>query len=205
VPIDRPYPAMALVWSADLKAGTLPTICVRTGRPAAASVKFRFVTAPGWAYALLLLLFTGIGFLVVAVIMRLVSRTASGRLPYETGSARRIKTWRWVTAGTMVAFLPLLILALTSLSWDPTLAAAVWILMLADFLATIALWYIVLPRLGPRGRVLPSRYSEGNWVELRGVHPGFAAAVGEMYRSRLEAVRALENFAPNAPHAHPPA
>ena len=185
--ISPVYPATALVWSADLKLGALPPICVRTGRPADATVKFRFVTLPGWAYALLLLLLTGIGFLVVAVVMRLVSRTASGRLPYDAGSARRIKTWRWVTAGTIVAFLPLLILALISLSWDPTLAAAVWILMLADFLGAIGLWYIVLPRLGPRGTVLPSRHPQGNWVELRGVHPAFALAVAEMYRSRVEA------------------
>ena len=183
--------ASALIWSADLKLEALPAICVRTGRPADAAVKFRFVTLPGWAYVLLLLLLTGIGFLVVAIIMRAVSRTASGRLPYEAGSARRIKTWRWVTAGTIVAFLPLLILALTSLSWDPTLAAAVWTLMLTDFLGAIGLWYIALPRLGPRGEVLPSRYPQGHWVELRGVHPTFAAAVGDMYRSRLEAVHAL--------------
>ena len=63
--------------------------------------------------------------------------------------------------------------------------------MLADFLGASGLWYIVLPRLGPRGKVLPSRYPQGNWVELRGVHPAFAAAVGDMYRSHLEACHAL--------------
>ena len=176
-------PPIAVVWSADLSLGALPPICVRTGRPADASVKFRFVTLPGWAYALLLLLLTGIGFLVVAVVMRLVSRTASGRLPYEAGSARRIKAWRWVTAGMMVAFLPLLILALTSLSWDPTLSAGVWILMLAAFIGAIAPWEILLPRPGPPGTVPPTRYPQGNWGELRRGPPAFALAGSELHRA----------------------
>ena len=188
--------ASALVWSADLKAGALPPICVRTGRPSDAAVKFRFVTPPPWAYVLLLLLCTGVGFFVVAIIMRLVSRTTSGKLPYAAAEARWIRTWRLVTVGMMVGFLPLLITALTALSWDPTPAAAIWILILSDLLGAIALWYIVLPRLGLRGKVLPSHYPQGNWVELRLVHPAFAAAVAEMYGSRLASAQAP--LSPNA-------
>jgi hypothetical protein len=181
--IERP--AVALVWSTDLKLGALPAVCVKTGQPAGAAVKFRFVTTPGWAYALHFLICTGIGLLAVMIIVRLVSRVASGTLPYTSPAARRIKAWRWATVGMFVAFPVLLIAALISLGGDTTVAALLWILMLADFLTAIAFWFFLLPRLGPSARVLESPYSQGNWIELRRVHPAFAAAVAEMYSSRL--------------------
>jgi hypothetical protein len=183
--------AGALIWSTDLQLGHLPAVCVKTGQPADASVKFRFVTLPRWAYALLLLLCTGVGFLVIAIIMRLVSRTASGRLPYHSSVAGRIRAWRWTVVGLFVGIPVLLIAALASLQGDTTVAALVWLLFLADLLGTIAVRYLVLPRLGPNAFVHESPYAQGRWVELRRVHPTFAAAVAEMYAARWAASQQL--------------
>jgi hypothetical protein len=181
--------AGALVWSTDLKLGHLPAVCVKTGRPADASVKFRFVTAPRWAYVLLLLICTGVGFLVTFVIMRLVSRAESGRLPYVKAAANRIRLWRWSGVAAVVGIPVLLFAALFSLSGDTTIAALVWSAFLADLLGAITIQYLVLPIVGPSGYVHDSPYSQGRWVELRRVHPAFAAATAEMYAARWAAVQ----------------
>jgi len=176
--------ARALIWSTDLKLGFLPAVCVKTGEPADASVKFRFVTLPPWGYALLLLLLTGIGLLLVSIIMRLVSRVESGRLPYRSSVARNLRIWRWAGIGAFVAIPLLLVAAVVALGGDGNIAALAWSLFLADLLGAIVIRYLVLPRLGPRGYVHDSPYPQGRWVELRRVHPAFAAAVADMYSSR---------------------
>jgi hypothetical protein len=174
----------AFIWSTDLKLGQLPAVCVKTGRRADASVRYRFITVPGWAYAFLLLALTGIGLLVPFIIMRVVSRTASGRLPFNSPVARRIKIWRWVLVAAFVAIPVLLVGAVWSLGGDTYLAALAWSLLLADLLGTLAVRYLVLPTLGPKGHVHKSAFPHGRWVELRAVHPAFAAAVAEMYELR---------------------
>lgn len=180
-----------LIWSTDLQRGHLPAVCVKTGQPADASVKFRFATVPTWAYALLLLLLTGVGLLLILIITRLVSRTESGRLPYVRAAARRIRLWRWGLAATLLGIPVLLFAALLSLSLDTTIAALVWSAFLADLLGALCIHYLVLPRAGPDGYVHDSPYAQGRWVELRRVHPAFAAAVAEMYASRWSAAQQL--------------
>jgi hypothetical protein len=187
--LSAQLPVGALIWSTDLKLGHLPAICVKTGEPADASVKFRFVTLPSWANALYLLLLTGVGLLIVFIIMRLVSRIESGRLPYVRAVANRIRLWRWVRVATIVGIPVLLIAAIVSLGGDTTIAALVWSAFLADLLAAIAFPYAVLNRIGPNGYVHDSPYGNGRWIELRRVHPNFAAAAAEMYRSRWAAAQ----------------
>ena len=172
------------IWSTDLKFGHLPAVCVKSGKQADASVRFRFITVPGWAYAFLLLALTGIGLLVPFIVMRIVSRTATGRLPFNSSVARRIKTWRAVLVAAIVVSPFLLVGAVLALGGDTYIAALVWSLFLVDVLGTLAVRYLVLPRLGPKGHVHKSTSPQGRWVELRAVHPAFAAAVGEMYESR---------------------
>jgi len=195
----------AFIWSTDLKNGLLPAVCVKTGRSADASVKFRFITVPGWAYAFLLLALTGIGLLVPFIIMRVVSRTASGRLPYQSSDAFTIKTWRWLLVGTFLAIPVLLIVALASLTGDTTIATLLWVLLLVDVLGTLAIRYLVSPRLGPHGYVHKSSYPEGRWVELRRVYPAFAAAVADMYNSRWLAVQPQPPPPQSVPLPPPPA
>jgi hypothetical protein len=182
-------PASALIWSTDLKLGHLPAVCVKTGQPADASIKFRFATLPSWANALYLLLLTGVGMLIVLIIRRLVSRVESGRLPYVRTAANRIRLWRWVRVALLVGIPVFLIAAVISLGGDTTIAALVWSAFLADFIAAVVFPYAVLNRISPNGYVHDGPYGNGRWVELRRVHPTFAAAVAQMYAARWAAVQ----------------
>jgi hypothetical protein len=186
----------AWIWSADLSSGRLPAVCVKTGRPADASVKFRFVTLPKWGYLLLFLLCTGIGTLAVIIIMRVISRSERGRLPYLRPAANRIRLWRWIAVGTFVGIPVLLFAALLSLGGDTTVAALVWSAFLADLLAATVIQYVVIPRIGPNGYVHESAYPQGRWVELRRVHPAFAVAMAEMYEARTAALPPVPYWSP---------
>jgi hypothetical protein len=198
-------PSSALIWSTDLKLGFLPAVCVKTGRPADASVKFRFITVPGWAYYFLLLALTGIGLLLPFIIMRLVSRVETGRLPYLSAVARRLRILRWALLVGFIAIPVLLVVALAAIGGDTTIAVLLWVLLLADLLGVIVVRYVVLPMQGPNGYVHDSPYPQGRWVELRRVHPDFAAALGEMYNARLTAAQ-LQPATPSADAlAAPPA
>jgi hypothetical protein len=205
--LSAQLPVSALIWSTDLKLGHLPAVCVKTGRPADASVKFRFTTLPTWANALYLLLLTGVGLLIVFIIMRLVSRVESGSLPYARAAANRIRLWRWVRVALFIGIPVLLIGAVVSLAGDTTVAALVWSAFLADFIAAIVFPYAVLNRMGPNGYVNDSPYGNGRWVELRRVHPAFAAAVAEMYAWRWAAVQQAapwQQLPTTQPEALPP-
>jgi Kef-type K+ transport system membrane component KefB len=190
--VGNPARQSAFVWSTDLRLGYLPPVCLKTGLPADASVRFRFVTRPNWAYLLLLLVLTGIGLLVVGLIMRVVSRRESGRLPYVRSAAKRIRLCRGVAVVTAVGVPVLLVAAVISLGGDNTVAAMVWSALLVDVVAAIVITQLVLRRIGPNGYIHDSHLPQGRWVELRRVHPAFAAAVAEMYASRWAAVRPLQ-------------
>lgn len=195
----------AWIWSADLKSGRLPAVCVKTGQRADASVKFRIVTLPRWGYLLLILLCTGIGTLPVIIIMRAVSRSEGGRLPYLRPAANRIRLWRWIAAGTFVGIPVLLFAALLSLGGDTTVAALVWSAFLADLLAAIVIQYLVIPQVGPNGYVHESGYPQGRWVELRRVHPAFAAAMADMYAARTAALPPAADWSGYTALPSPPA
>src|SRR5256885_14051120 len=74
-------PDRVLIWSSQLRANDFPPVCALTGAPAETWHKFRFVTVPGWAYAFLVLLCTGIGLLPIFIILAVVSRRGAGDLP----------------------------------------------------------------------------------------------------------------------------
>ena len=76
-----------------------------TGAPAEVWRKFRFRTVPGWAYAFLALLVTGIGLLPIFIIMAVVSRRASGHLPLTRASRQKLRLVEW----GIISLLPLMI------------------------------------------------------------------------------------------------
>ena len=73
-----------------------------TGQPAETWRKFRFQTAPAWAYAFLLLLCTGVGLLIIFLAMYLVSRRASGYLPLTRASSRKVALGAWIPGGLLL-------------------------------------------------------------------------------------------------------
>lgn len=161
-----------------------------TGAPAETWRKFRFSTAPGWAYAFLLLLCTGVGLLIVFLLMALVSRRASGHLPLTRVSSRTIALATWIPGGLVMATIVLWFVAaiVASVSTDETAAAIAGLLLmvsLVTLLAGIVGLLFVRPLVGPRATVmeqLPGYYDR--IVELRSVHPAFVAAVQQMHQSR---------------------
>jgi hypothetical protein len=176
-----------------------------TGAPAETWRKFRFATAPGWAYAFLILLVTGIGLLPVFILMAVVSRRASGHLPLTKASSRRLNLILWLVVA-LVVLTPVLWLTAaifgsnTNDQTATSIAGFGFILGILTFLAFIVAWLVVRPMVGPRGRVLeqpPGYYDK--LVELRRVHPNFVAAVNQVHQAR-----AAQYVAMQAPADLPP-
>jgi len=198
-------PDRVLVWSSQLAANDFPPVCAVTGAPAETWRKFRFQTAPGWAYALLLLLCTGVGLLIVFIAMYLVSRRASGHLPLTRTSSRTIGLGTWIPVGLFLLTVLLWIVAgiVGSSSNDETSSAVAGVLVIASFvvvLAGLVGWLIVKPLIGPRGKVMerqPGAYD--NLVEIRNVHPAFVSAVVQVQQARAAQQAAL--YAPLLPPA----
>ena len=84
-----------------------------TGAQAETWRKFRFASTPGWAYLFLLLLCTGIGLLIIFILMYAVSRRASGYLPLTRASSQKVALATWIPLaliiGSVVAGLTALI------------------------------------------------------------------------------------------------
>jgi hypothetical protein len=89
-------PDRVQVWAGQLAANDFPPVCAMTGQPAETWRKFRFATVPGWAYAFLALLCTGIGLVPVFILMAIVSRRASGYLPLTHVSRQKLLLATWL-------------------------------------------------------------------------------------------------------------
>jgi len=84
-------PDRVLVWSSQLAERLGRFASDRgTGRDVR---KFRFQTAPGWAYALLLLLCTGVGLLIVFIAMYLVRGGPAAPAAHPHEHARSSRHW----------------------------------------------------------------------------------------------------------------
>lgn len=178
-----------------------------TGAPAETWRKFRFVTAPAWAYASLVLICTGIGLLPIFIIMRLVSRTAAGHLPLTNASAHRLRT---VTSIAVSLFLLVLVLWAIGIfvptaagSDNPTanaIAGLAFFLGLLVALAGVIVWLLVKPRFGPGGKVMAKQPSQfDNLVVLRRVHPAFVAAVQQHQQARAAQFQTAQAMPPPPP------
>jgi hypothetical protein len=161
-----------------------------TGAPAETWRKFRFATPPAWAYVLLLLVCTGVGLLIIFVLMWAVSFRASGFLPLTRASRRKVTLARWVPVGLLVlavvSWIAAAILGLGSNDQTAsTIAGSLLIGGLLAFLAGLAGRLVISRIAGPRAKVMerqPGQYDQV--VELRNVHPAFVMAVNQLHRAR---------------------
>jgi len=199
-------PDRVLVWSSQLAANDFPPVCAMTGAPAETWRKFRFSTAPGWAYAFLLLLCTGVGLIIVFLSIYLVSRRASGYLPLTRASSRRVALASWIPGGLFLATVLLWILAIiisSAGSGDDTasgVAGLVLILSLLVLIAALIGWLLIRPLIGPRAKVFDRQPGMVEYmVEIRKVHPAFVSAVVQGQHARAAHLAALE--APPLPPA----
>lgn len=182
------------IWASQLAANDFPPVCAMTGRPAEMWRKFTFRTPPTWVYSLLLLVFAGlIGIVIYAVVVNLVSETASGHLPLTRAARTRLLTVMW----TIVALLPatfVLFIAGAALSagTDAGTSAVGTVMILLGVLAFLAFLVGALTRgrWGPRGKVSsPQPGYLDKVLELSNVHPSFVQAVQQMHAARLAQYR----------------
>ncbi len=171
--------ASVQVWQSELRANDFPPVCAITGKPAETWRKFRFVTPPGWAYAFLLLLVTGIGLLLIFILMRVVSRTATGHLPLTRAASNRIRNANIAGIGLAILWLALWVVGFVANS------GGLFLLGFLVLFAFIIYWLLVLPRFGIAGKVLAvQRGQRESIVVLQRVNPGFVAAVQQHQHAR---------------------
>jgi hypothetical protein len=183
-----------------------------TGAPAETWQRFRFVTAPAWAYAFLILVCTGIGLLPIFILMAVVSRRASGHLPLTRMSQRRVRRATWICVDLLVLAVLLWVgAAFVASIWSgnstaSTIAGISVFLGFLSILAAIIGWLLVRPRFGPGGQVLkrPTGYQD-YLVELRRVHPAFVAAVNQAHQARAAQYAAMQAPAGLQAPPHAPA
>ena len=184
-------PDRVQVWASQLAANDFPPVCAMTGAPAEVWRKFRFATVPRWAYAFFALLCTGIGFVpVFIIIMAIVSRRAGGYLPLTRGSQRRLRLVSLLSVGLLpLMFVFWIVGAVVSSNlhdntWS-TIAGVLFFLGLLSFLGFIVGVTVLRPLVGPGAKVMeqvPGQFDR--LVELRRVHPAFAAAVTQVHEAR---------------------
>jgi hypothetical protein len=162
-----------------------------SGRPAETWKRFKFVTAPGWAYSLLLLVCAGgLGFIAYAIAMAAVAERASGYLPLTRSSSRTVTLAFWVPTGLLIAWVAAWVLT-AALAWsttDPNVTTIAWVCFGLGFFflaAGLAGRLIIAPSVRPRGKVMGMAPGQNDrLVELRNVHPNFVAALNQVYQAR---------------------
>jgi len=146
------------------------------GKPAETWRKFKFSTAPPWA------------FLLGAIVVLALSRRAGGYLPMTRDCVSRLRIVTW----GFLSLLPLAVLLwITSalVSGDDSTRSAISLLLLILGLAAflIGLIGLVVGRrlYGPAGKVMeqqPGYYEPV--IELQRVHPNFVIAVRHAQQAR---------------------
>ncbi len=154
------------VWVSELKAGTLPPVCAKSGRPAESRLMFWFVTRglSVWVFGLLA-----------------PGRQANGRLPLT--NRWRITFIVFRAAALVVAGIG--VLALLAGSGFPESTKAIVVGISFGALAASMATYLLYAGLRPKGVVYSN--SKGQlYVILRDVHPAFVQAVNAMNPRPLE-------------------
>jgi len=166
------------IWQSQLAANDFPPICAMCGKPAETWRRFRFSTAPGWAY------------LLGAIMVYALSRRARGYLPMTRDCVRRLRIVTWGFFSLLpLAFVLWIAAAIVSPSGDdPTRSAITLVLVMLGVVAlVVGLVGLAIGRrlYGPAGKVMeqqPGQYEPV--IELQRVHPNFAMAVQQTQYAR---------------------
>jgi hypothetical protein len=185
-------PDRVQVWASQLAANDFPPVCAMSGQPAETWRKFKFATPPTWAYALLVLVcLGGLGIILYAVVITLVSQKAAGFLPLTRTSSRTVALAIWVPAGLLIAWVVLWVLAAaiglpSSDSTALTIAAIMFWVGLLLLSAGLVGRLLVMRMICPRGKVTePQPGQLDKLVELQNVSPIFVAAVHQLQAARI--------------------
>ncbi len=183
-------PDRVQIWASQLEANDFPPVCAMTGRPGEVWRKFKFSTPPTWVYALLILVcIGGLGIILYAVIVTLVSQKASGQLPLTKASRNRLNAYIGVVVALLPASFVLFFAGLAVGSNNDSTSSAIWIVLVITGLLLFVLFVVgALARslFGPRGKVMePQPGQLDRLVELRNVHPAFVAAIQQQHAARM--------------------
>jgi len=149
----------------------LPRICAKTGRPADRVVVTRFEYLPGWTY---LLLFAGIFPFLIAVFF--ARKQVEGSLPIsDTALDRYHAHRRWRHLGLALTAAGFGLVIAMQQPWLLIVAAAGVLLLVGAEVSRSWHWVSAVAVPGTPD------------VELRRVHPAFAAAVERSQRARFAA------------------
>ena len=192
-------PDRVTIWQSQLTANDFPPVCAMSGQPAETWHRFRFATAPPWA------------FLLGAIVVAALSRRASGYLPLTRASLKKLRLVTW----TFVGLLPLAVVLwgaaifVSPTDSDPTRSAiAAYLGIFGTLLFGIGLFGLLLARrwYGPTGKVLeqqPGYYEPV--IELQRVHPNFVAAVRQRQQVRAAQYGSPAQFQPQpGPYPYQP-
>lgn len=164
--------SVALVGREALWYGDLPPVCVKTGGPADGTVEVSFERLPPWTYLLLLA-----GILPFFVALLVIRDRARGQVPVSRPVVERYRAHRRpIGIGWVLVALGVVLAAVAGEPWLVLLAGAgVLLLVVAEVRRTQG-WITGVPVAGTP------------FVELRRVHPTFAAAVADQ-RDRAHPTR----------------
>lgn len=158
--------ATAVAAIEDLRTGSLPPVCAKTGAAAAGTAELQFTATPSWTW--ILLLFGILPFLIARSFSRI---RLNALLPMSDAALRRGRAFNWTVRILFVVGVGLLIAGSAT---GPALAWAGIGVLLGSVLVVVVGW----PFIWPTGQV------DGDWVRLGFVHPRFARELGRFYGAR---------------------
>jgi hypothetical protein len=167
-----------------------------TGAVAETWRKFNFTTTPGWS------------FMFGAVGAAAFSNRVSGYLPLTKASSARITNVRWLFLGLIPLSIVLFVAAGFAVPSDPndstrnTIAGILALLGIAGLFFALIGVFMARNYFGPSARIIERREYHEPLVEIRRVHPAFAAAVQQHQQARAAQVHAMQSQQP--PPAPPP-
>lgn len=146
----------------------LPPLCARHGVPSTSSLKRTFYSKPPpWSY---LLIFFGV--VVFVLVVTLTRAKVTGNVPACVECARERRRFWLMVLAAWIASLAILVLGITFSKAGVTLLG---------FFAILGA--VIVSLLGDRFRVSGNVSKDRIWVNLKGVHETFAAAVNDGVRA----------------------
>jgi hypothetical protein len=153
----------------DVRTGWLPQICPRHGAPATGSRKQKFYEpTPMWVFILLVLgLLFILGLLIGLVVALAITKSEQAQMP----------TCRQCDADRTQVRLLRVVSGLVGVALLTGSAVAGSVVLLLTGCLVLLIWLVSLSSSAQAMYAVRGRLVDDTWLDLRGVHPDFAAAI----------------------------